>query len=191
MSAYILRPSHLTFYADGDERPARPQCSRARAAPHGARHRLTPWRSLSAARRPVRWSKKRLSLREFARIRSKPSNSDGFWNTPPLCRPDAAKPRRILDHSAHCRHAHARDPVYTTLIAPQSRSSRSTPFAGRTTACRRPRASSSSPRRAQGQHRVDGRPPTRAPPSRRGGRCRFPSKDTPQLNPGGTGSPVL
>ena len=28
------------------------------------------------------WSKKRLSLPEFARIRSKPSNSDGFWIIP-------------------------------------------------------------------------------------------------------------
>ena len=96
-----------------------------------------PWRSLSAARWPVRWSKKRLSLREFARIRPKPSNSDGFWTTPPQCRPDAAKPRRILDHSAHRHQAHARDPRMRHPHRPTERTPARTPpsapFGGRTT----------------------------------------------------------
>ena len=108
----------------------------------------------------------RLSLREFAWIRSKPSNSDGFWITPPQCRPYAAKLRRILDHSAHCHHAHARDPRMRHPHRPTKRAParppRSTLFAGRTTASR-PRASS-SPRRAQGNTEwMGGLPPVPLP----------------------------
>ena len=39
----------------------------------------------------------RLSLPEFARIRLKSRNSDGFWTTPAPCRLNGAKLRRILD----------------------------------------------------------------------------------------------
>ena len=70
------------------------------------------------------WSKMRLSLPESTRIRPKPSNSDAFWTSPTRSRPDAAKPRRILDHSAHCHHAHAHDPRMRHPHCPTKRAQR-------------------------------------------------------------------
>ena len=58
----------------------------------------------------------RLSLPEFARIRLKSRNSDGFWTAPAPCRLNGAKLRRILDHPTRRKRLH---PVVEAALPPR------------------------------------------------------------------------